>query len=211
MAGHLTDDIVHGPPPPGGWGWGGGGSPNGPGQSRRASLLGLYLMLVSSTMVFLALLAVFIMRRSIAVDWVSMPKPRVLWWNTGLLLASSALLEIARRKLQASERVAFNWWWTAATALGILFLLGQGLAWRQLKDQGLFIASSPSTSFFYILTATHAAHLLGAIAAVVYVDVEALRFTLGPAKRTVIDASAIFWHFLDGMWLCLMALFYIWG
>lgn len=211
MAGHLTDDNVHSPPPPGEWGWGGGGSPNGPGASRRASLLGLYLLLVSSTMVFLAMLAAFVMRRSIAVDWVSMPKPPVLWWNTGVLLASSALLEKARRKLQSSNRVAFNWWWTSATALGILFLLGQGLAWRQLKNEGLFIASNPSTSFFYILTATHAAHLLGAIAAVVYVDVAALRFSLGPAKRTVIDASAIFWHFLDGMWLCLMALFYIWG
>lgn len=211
MAGDLTGDIVHGPPPPGEWGWGGGGSPNGPGSSRRASLLGLYLLLVSSTMVFLALLAVFIMRRSIAVDWISMPKPRILWWNTGVLLASSAALETARRKLRSSDRVAFNWWWTAATALGILFLIGQGLAWQQLRNSGHFIASSPSTSFFYILTATHAAHVLGAIAAVVYVEVGALRFTLGPAKRTVIDASAIFWHFLDGMWLCLMALFYIWG
>jgi cytochrome c oxidase subunit III len=211
MAGRLTDDIVDGPPPPGGRGWGGGGSPNGPGASRRTSLLGLYLLLVSSTMVFLALLAVFIMRRSIAADWVSMPKPPVLWWNTGVLLVSSAALEIARRRLRSSDRVAFNWWWTAATALGILFLLGQGLAWRQLKGEGHFIASNPATSFFYILTATHAAHLLGAIAAVVYVDVEALRFTLGPAKRTVIDASAIFWHFLDGMWLCLMAIFYILG
>lgn len=211
MAGDLTGDILHGPPPPGEWGSGGGGSPQGHGASRRASLLGLYLLLVSSSMVFLALLAVFIMRRIIAADWISMPKPRILWWNTGILLASSAGLEMARRRLRSSDRVGFNWWWTAATALGILFLLGQGLAWRQLRNSGLFIASNPSTSFFYILTATHAAHVLGAVSAVLYVDVEALRFTLGPAKRTVIDASAIFWHFLDGMWLCLMALFYIWG
>ena len=174
-------------------------------------MLGLYLLLVSSTMVFLALLAAFIMRRAIAADWVSMPKPRILWWNTGALLASSALLEKARRQLRASDRVGFNRWWTAATALGILFLFGQAVAWLQLRKSGFFIASSPSASFFYILTATHAAHVLGAIAAVVYVEVEALRFTLGPAKRTIIDASAIFWHFLDGMWLCLMALFYLWG
>jgi cytochrome c oxidase subunit 3 len=188
-----------------------GGSPTGPGASRRASLFGLYLMLVSSSMVFLALLAAFIMRRVIASDWVSMPKPHILWWNTAALLASSAMLEKARRRLQASDRVGFNWWWTAATALGILFLVGQALAWQELRNSGLFIASNPATSFFYILTATHAAHVLGAIAAVVYVDVEALRFTLGPAKRTVVDASAIFWHFLDGMWLCLMLLFYVWG
>ncbi|HUI78325.1 MAG TPA: heme-copper oxidase subunit III [Bryobacteraceae bacterium] len=210
MAG-LTDDIVHGPPPPGEWGRGGGSSADVPGVRRRASLLGLYLLLISSSMVFLALLAAFVMRRVIAVDWVSMPKPHILWWNTGALVASSALLEKARRQLRAADRVGFNWWWTGATVLGILFLLGQALAWRELRNSGFFIASNPATSFFYILTATHAAHVLGAIAAVVYVDIEALRFTLGPAKRTVIDASAIFWHFLDGMWLCLMALFYIWG
>jgi cytochrome c oxidase subunit 3 len=174
-------------------------------------LLGLYLMLVSSSMVFLALLAAFVMRRIIAVDWVSTPKPPILWWNTVALLASSAFLEKARRQLRKSDRIGFNWWWTATTALGILFLAGQALAWRQLRNSGFFIASNPSTSFFYILTATHAAHVLGAIAAVLYVDIGALRFTLGPAKRTVIDASAIFWHFLDGMWLCLMAVFYLWG
>ena len=208
MAGHQSGDIVHGSPPPGEWGWGGG---DAPGARRRASLLGLYLLLVSSSMVFLALLAAFVMRRTIAIDWVSMPKPRILWWNTAALVLSSALLEKARRRLKASDRVGFNWWWTAATVLGFLFLVGQALAWRELRNSGFFIASNPATSFFYILTATHAAHVLGAIAAVLYVDVEALRFSLGPAKRTVIDASAIFWHFLDGMWLCLMALFYIWG
>ena len=162
-------------------------------------------------MVFLALLAALVMRRVIAVDWVSMPKPHILWWNTGALVASSAVLEKARRQLRSSDRVGFNWWWSAATALGILFLVGQAVAWQQLRNTGFFIAKNPATSFFYILTATHAAHVLGAIAAVVYVDIAALRFKLGPAKRTFIDASAIFWHFLDGMWLCLMAVFYIWG
>jgi cytochrome c oxidase subunit 3 len=95
--------------------------------------------------------------------------------------------------------------------LGVLFLLGQALAWRELKNAGLYMASNPSVSFFYILTAAHAAHVLGGIAALTYVDVQALRFQLGPAKRTAIDVSAIFWHFLDGMWICLMALFYLWG
>ncbi|MBV8731800.1 MAG: cytochrome c oxidase subunit 3, partial [Acidobacteriia bacterium] len=98
-----------------------------------------------------------------------------------------------------------------ATALGILFLLGQSLAWQQLRDRGLYIASSPSTSFFYMLTATHAAHVIGAVAALVYVDVQAIRFRLGPAKRTGIDVTAIFWHFLDVMWLGLMALLYLLG
>ena len=73
-------------------------------------------------------------------------------------------------------------WWTAGTVLGILFLVGPGLAWRQLKDAGIFIATNPSSSFFYVLTAAHAFHILGGVAALVYVDVQALRLRLGPGQ-----------------------------
>ena len=162
-------------------------------------------------MVFLALTAALLMRREISNDWVSMHKPRILWLNTVVLLASSAALEHARRKLRAGHRSQFNQWWTAGTALGVLFLLGQAYAWRELREAGFFIASSPSIAFFYILTASHAVHLLGGLTALVYVDVQALRFSLGPAKRTAIDCSAIFWHFLDVIWIYLMVLFYVWG
>ncbi len=212
MAGPLTDDIVHGPPPlpPTGYGWGGDGS-DGPGASRRASFVGLILLVIASTMVFLAFTGAFLMRREVSNDWVSMPKPRILWANTLVLLASSFLLEMARRTLRSGSRGRFNRWWTAGTALGVLFLIGQAIAWRQLKDAGLYIASTPSVSFFYILTASHAMHLLGGVTALIYVDVQALRFSLGPAKRTAIDISAVFWHFLDILWLYLMALFYLWG
>ena len=171
----------------------------------------MYLLLVSSAIVFLALVAAFLARRSGAADWVPIPKPRILWANTVLLLASSVFVELARGRLKLRDRVGFNRWWTGATALGLLFLAGQGLAWQQLRDAGLFIASSPSAAFFYVLTATHAAHVVGAVAALVYVDVQAVRFRLGPAKRTGIDVSAVFWHFLDVMWLCLIGMFYLLG
>ena len=182
-----------------------------PGGTRRASLFGLYLLLVSSAVVFLALVTAFLMRRSGAADWVTIPKPRVLWVNTVLLVVSSVCVELARDRLKIRDRADFNRWWTAATALGVLFLAGQALAWQQLSAAGLFIASSPSAAFFYVLSATHAAHVIGAVAALVYVEVQAVRFRLGPAKRTGIDVTAVFWHFLDVMWLCLMGLFYLFG
>jgi cytochrome c oxidase subunit III len=213
MADRLTDDIVQGPPapPPAGWGWGGEGPSEGPGASRQTSLIGLYIMLVSSSVVFVSFTAAFFMRRSIATDWTSTPKPHILWLTTALLLISSYLVQRARKAIRSGDRNAFNWWWTAATVLGFLFLGGQWLAWSQLKDEGLYIASNPSTSFFYMLTATHAAHVVGALAALVYVDLHALWFRLGPAKRTIVDVSAIFWHFLDVLWICLMVLFYTAG
>lgn len=212
MAGSLTHDVIQGPPsPPTGRGWGGDGGNDGRGADRRASFTGLFVLLAASTMVFAALTSAFVVRRGLSDDWASMAKPHLLWVNTAVLLASSFVLDLSRRALKAGNRSRFNLWWTAGTGLGILFLIGQAIVWRQLKDAGVFIASNPSSSFFYVLTASHAFHLLGGVMALVYVDVQALRLRLGPAKRTAIDVTAIFWHFLDGIWVYLMVLFYVWG
>ena len=213
MAGSLTHDVIKGPPsPPIDRDWGGGGGGNdGRGADRRASFTGLFVLLAASTMVFAALTSAFVVRRGLSDDWTSMPKPNILWVNTAILLASSFVLDLSRRALKAGNRSRFNLWWSSGTVLGILFLVGQAFAWRELKNAGVFIASNPSSSFFYVLTASHAFHLLGGVTALVYVDVQALRLRLGPAKRTAIDVTAIFWHFLDGIWLFLMLLFYVWG
>lgn len=212
MAGYVTNDILKGPPPPPvDRGWGGGGGNDGRGADRRASFTGLFVLLAASIMVFAALTSAFIVRRGLSDDWSSMHKPPVLWVNTAVLLASSVVLDLSRRALKRHDRSKFNLWWSIGTGLGILFLLGQGLAWRELRDAGVYIATNPSSSFFYVLTATHAVHLLGGVAALVWVDVQALRLQLGPAKRTAIDVTAIYWHFLDALWVYLMILIFVWG
>ena len=131
--------------------------------------------------------------------------------NTAVLLGSSLLLELARRSLKNGRRTAFNRYWTAATAFGVLFLLGQAIAWRKLYTAGIFVATNPSSSFFYLLTAAHSLHILGGLTALIYVDVQAIGLRLGPGKRTAADVSAVFWHFVDGLWLYLMVLFLVWG
>jgi cytochrome c oxidase subunit 3 len=214
MAASLTHDIIQGPPPPVDPGWGGGGDDSeGRGADRRASFTGLFVGLAACIMVFAALTSAFVVRRGLTDmnEWVSIHKPPVLIWNTGILLLSSFVLDFSRRALKAGQRTRFNLWWSTATALGILFLVGQGYAWYQLRQAGLYISTTPASSFLYVFTAAHAAHILGGVCALIYVDVQALRLRLGPAKRTWIDVTAIFWHFLDGLWLYLMVLFYVWG
>jgi cytochrome c oxidase subunit III len=213
MAVTFPHDVVHGPPPPTDPGWGGGDDGGGRGANRRASFTGLYVLLAASTMLFAAFTSAFVVRRGLADmnDWVSIPKPPILFLNTAVLLASSALLAAARRAMKAGQRGRFNVWWSAATATGLLFLIGQAIAWSRLKQAGVFVSTNPASSFFYVLTASHAIHLAGGLAALVYVDIQALRLRLGPAKRTTVDVAAVFWHFLDGLWIYLMVLFYVWG
>jgi len=174
-------------------------------------MTGLMVLLAATTMAFAAFTSAFVVRRGISNDWVALRLPHILWVNTGVLIASSLLLEWARRALKAGRRTEFNGYWTAGTVLGLLFLLGQAYAWLQLNEAGIFVSTNPSSSFFYLLTATHGVHILGGLAALGYVDVQALRLRLGPGKRTAVDVSAMFWHFVDGLWVYLMILFLVWG
>src|SRR5579871_3732013 len=170
MPSSITSDIIKPPAPPIGGGFGGGGGPDGRGASRRASMTGLMVLLAATTMAFAAFTSAFVVRRGMSNDWVAFRLPPVLYLNTVLLLASSAALEAARRVLRANRRTEFNRYWTAGTVLGLLFLIGQVVAWRQLLDAGIFVATNPSSSFFYLLTAAHGLHIIGGLSALAYVD-----------------------------------------
>ena len=80
-----------------------------------------------------------------------------------------------------------------------------------IGDAGILVASNPASSFFYVLTAAHAFHVLGGSLGADLCGRAGVASAPGPAKRTVIDVSAIFWHFLDGLWVFLMLLFYVWA
>jgi cytochrome c oxidase subunit III len=211
MPSSLTSDIIKPPAPPHGGGFGGGGGPDGRGASRRASMTGLMVLLAATTMAFAAFTSAFVVRRGMSNDWVGLALPPIVWVNTAVLLVSSLLLELARRALKTGRRTAFNRYWTVGTLLGCLFLRGQAFAWWQLNRAGIFVSTNPSSSFFYLLTAAHGLHIVGGLSALAYVDVQALRLRLGPGKRTAVDVSAMFWHFVDGLWLFLMVLFLVWG
>ena len=212
----LTQSNIGGPPPtvpkwPGGGG--GGGDKDRPerGGSRQASITGIIVLMCASVMTFGAFLSAMVVRRGLNNDWGHFVVPTILWWNTAVLVISSIVIDTARRLLRRGRRGPFNLLWTAGTVLGTAFLAGQAVAWHQLDARGFYLGSNPSSSFFYVFTWAHAAHVVGALGAVIYVEVRALRYELGPSRRTLVDVSAIFWHFLDVLWLGIMGLFVFWA
>jgi cytochrome c oxidase subunit 3 len=94
------------------------------------------------------------------------------------------------------------------TGLGILFVAGQLIAWRQLVSQGVFLASNQASSFFYIFTGAHAAHLLGGVAALLYVSLRKLD-TKKVSLPALAEIASYYWHFMDGLWVFLLALLYL--
>lgn len=162
-------------------------------------------------MTFAAFTSAMIIRQASAYDWQHFTLPGVLYFDTAVLLASSFVLELARKAvsgyahgkqaLYASGRLYL--WLTLA--LGIVFLGGQYTAWVELRAQGLYLATNPSSSFFYVFTVLHALHLLGGLAGLV---LAVKRFSTSPPtlKISTLSTVSYYWHFMDVLWIYLLLL-----
>jgi cytochrome c oxidase subunit III len=195
----------------GGNGFGGfDGSPRGEFSDgavlRRLYLTGIWLTIAGIAMLFAAFTSAMIVRQGISSDWVPTQLPGILYFNTILLLASSLTLELARQSLAADRGVQFTRWLYGTVALGLGFVAGQLLAWQELVSRGVYLSTNPSSSFFYLLTAAHGIHLLGGIAALCYLVFHSRRLALKLKSHAAVDATAAYWHFMDGLWLYILVL-----
>jgi cytochrome c oxidase subunit III len=180
------------------------------------SQTGVWVAVASISMLFAALTSAVVVRQGAAADWVHFKLPRILYANTLLLLVSSFTLETPRRWFALSPNLGREasradarpparalLWLYITMGLGLMFVLGQLSAWRELAAQGLFLATSPSSSFFYLLTALHGVHLLGGITGLAYV-LHRLSRSNGPQQRGALGAASVYWHFMDGLWVYLV-------
>jgi len=208
-------ELIHSGKGPGGGNFSGDGGDGGDGSAwsgagrvpQRAYITGMFIALAGILMFFMAFVSAYIVRKGMPGNaWIPLQVPRILWLNTLTLLASSFTLARAHNRFNAQDEDGFRHWWATTTILGILFVAGQILAWRQLAAQGIFLATNPSSSFFYVFTAAHGVHLLGGILALLYVQ---FRVTRKVSRGTAIDVVSMYWHFMDGLWVFLFLLLYL--
>jgi cytochrome c oxidase subunit 3 len=212
----ITEEIelIRSDKGPGGGGFSGDGGDGGDSDSsgaarvpQRAYITGMFIALAGILMFFMAFVSAYIVRKDMPNSaWIPLQVPRILWLNTLVLIASSFTLARAHNRSTAKDEDGFRHWWATTTFLGILFVAGQILAWRQLAAQGIFLATNPSSSFFYVFTAAHGVHLLGGILALLYVQ---FRVTRKVSRGTAIEIVSMYWHFMDGLWVFLFLLLYL--
>jgi cytochrome c oxidase subunit 3 len=203
---------------PGGGGPGGGG-PGGGDEPRRFSpdryRIGVLVGLASILMMFTALVSAYIVRSGMptTTDWRGGQMPSFVFLSTGLIILSSLTLSRASSALRHTEEAGYRLWLAVTLLLGLGFLASQLLAWRQLVGAGLYLASNPHSSFFYVLTGLHALHLAGGILALGFLYAYARRGR-GPEadlkKRALTDVVGIYWHFMDALWVFLFLLLFFW-
>jgi len=220
------------PPVYGGGGDGGrrDGSADYASRLRRARL-GLAVAIAPIVMLFVSFTSAYIVRKGLPTldektntyvrDWTPVNLPiALLLVNTGLLLCSSIAAELARR--QITRQAAFDSvrsipgvslspgkglpWLGITVVLGGGFLTGQWIAWHLLAERGVYLATSGSSAFVYLLTATHAVHLLGGMLVLLYAATVSLLQKPVAARRIVVDVTAWYWHFMFLLWVYIFAL-----
>jgi cytochrome c oxidase subunit III len=182
--------------------------------SPEPSRTGIWVALAAITMSFAAFTSALVVRQSTGQDWRHLTLPPIVYANTLVLLASSVTLEVARRRVASFargsglDRAAALRWLIATLSLGVVFVLGQYLAWRQLRAEGLYLASNPNSSFFYVLTAVHALHVLGGLGGLSRV-IYKLRQPVLALRRSTMDATSCYWHFMGILWLYVLLVMWI--
>ena len=227
----LGDDGVLPPIRSGGGddGSGGSGVPDYATRLRRARL-GLLVALTPVVMLFVSFSSAYVVRQGLPTldprtnelvrDWIPVTLPKLLLINTGVLILSSLFMEMARRQIRGQVALPSNAdrpgvssgdqfkfpWLFMTIVLGLAFLFGQWTAWRQLAANGFYLATTPSSSFIYLLTGTHAIHLMGGVLALLVAGIAALLRRSVATRSIVVDVTAWYWHFMAGLWIYILCL-----
>lgn len=205
------------------------GSPDYRTRLRRARL-GLLVALIPVFMLFVSFTSAYIVRQGLptldsrtnqmVLDWIPIKLPALLLVNTSILLFSTATMELARRQMKREAALSpaaslsrnlfsderATPWLALTVLLGIGFLMGQWRAWQELERHGFSVATSPSSSFIYLLTGAHAVHLMGGILALFVASGAALLRRPVGTRHVLVDVTAWYWHCMAILWVYILCL-----
>lgn len=181
---------------------------------RTAATLGMKLALASLSMLFVAGIMGYVVIRARAETWPPPkmpPLPRLLWLSTAIILATSVAVQKALSAARAGRQAQLRSAMTAAMLLALAFLASQTASWIILYRQQV----TPSTNLygftFYVLTVLHAVHVLAGLPPLAIAAVRAHRGRYGPGQHLAVKLSAMYWHFLDVVWVVLFAVLVVAG
>jgi cytochrome c oxidase subunit 3 len=175
------------------------------------TLTGFVIFLLSESVIFLALFAGYAIYKTSSPLWLP---PGVEGLEvagplrfTVVLVSSSGVIALAERALHRGRLGEFRAWWLLTMAMGMVFLVGQGLEWAALPfglGDGVYGAS------FYLLTGFHGLHVLTGVLLMGLMLARSFRPGNYDGGSVGVTAVSLFWHFVDVIWVVLFALIYVW-
>ena len=180
-------------------------------RNARSYKLILLFAMVSMFMMFAGLTSAFVVSKSRA-DWIdNFQLPSAFYFSTAAILCCSITFHLAKKAIQKDKRSATTSFLLATFALGIVFVILQFVGFRQIVDSGYFFtgsASSITTTFLYIVTIVHLAHLAGGIISLLIIIYNHFKQKYNSTQTLGIELGAMYWHFLDFLWIYLFLFLY---
>lgn len=181
--------------------------------SKSRILTGFLLVVVLMTFGGLMAAYIVIATNNVA-EWRPFELPIQVWLSTVIILISSLTYHFGKNAVINGDQTTARKWFLATTVLGAAFISSQILAWLALAGRGLYVRGNPYAGFFYILTAVHAVHVLGGIAALGSILLRVLRPTVNPVeimrRNTLSQVVGWYWHLMGAVWLALFVLLGFW-
>lgn len=170
----------------------------------------LWVSMISMVMFFAGLTSAYVisMRRD---DWVRFDLPQAFYISTFLIVMSSILLMLSQKFLKDNNRQLSLWFLVITLILGLGFIWQQYVGFNQLKSSGLFFTgpeSTVSTSFIIGITFMHVLHMLAGALVLFVVIYNHFKYKYTPDNMLGFELGAIFWHFVDILWIYLFFFFY---
>ncbi len=199
----LTEQAGFGDRPP----------PGGEAPAVENAMLAVVLFIGTETMLFTAIVGVLAFFRASSLAWPPpgqpyLPAP-ITWANTGVLLASAFAMHAGVVALRANRLPALRRDLALACALGVTFLVVQGVEWVRLVRHGLTLTSGLYGTTFYSLIGLHGLHVFGAVCWLLAVVAGAWRGRYAADRRTGVEVCAVYWYFVCGLWIALYGLVYL--
>jgi cytochrome c oxidase subunit 3 len=165
----------------------------------------LYVGIFSIVMLFAGLTSAYIVRQADG-QWLSFSLPPMFWVSSVVILLSSISMHYALISVKKDNQKGLKLGLLLTILLGVGFGVSQFLGWAELVDGGIYFAgksANPSGSFLYALSGLHLAHIISGLIylLIVWVKSQLGRYNsgrIGPVKN-----AALYWHFLDGLWIYL--------
>ena len=180
-------------------------------RSDRSYKLLLLFAMVSMTMMFGGLTSAFVVSKSRA-DWLKdFEMPSAFFLSTLVIIGCSVTFHLAKKSRQKDTKNATTSFLLGTLALGILFVILQFVGFKQVVEAGYFFtgsASSITTTFLYVVTITHLAHLAGGLISLLIIIYNHFKQKYNSAQTLGIELGAMYWHFLDVLWIYLFLFLY---
>lgn len=177
---------------------------------ERTSKQMLYISMVSMVMMFAGLTSAYIIS-SKREDWVSLEMPKALYISTLFIVLSSITFILAKKAIQRNNRSQTTLFLVLTFLLGIAFIASQVQGFYELRAAGFYMAgkeSVVSSSLLMVISLMHLMHVLAGLLVVIVVIYNHFKQRYSPANYLGLDLGAIFWHFVDILWILLFLFFY---